>query len=97
VGTSDLLLGTITLPSDFSLLVGFGSTQLAPGETTDFVVQFDAVSTAEAEGVVSFVSNDADENPYDFTVLVPEPGLISQMAAGVMMLLALRRVRSRAI
>jgi hypothetical protein len=38
----------------------------------------------------------ADENPYDFIVTVPEPGLIMQLVAGIAGLLALGRFRSRA-
>ncbi len=96
VGTLDVVLGTIALPADFSLLADFGTTLLAPGQTTDFVIQFDAVSSAQAEGIASFDSNDADENPYDFTVKVPESDLISQLVAGVVGLLLLRRFRSSA-
>ncbi len=97
VGTADLSLGTLTLPAEFSLFAGFGSTLLAPGETTDFVVQFDAATPGTHSGVMSFDSNDADENPYD-VLLVPEPGMIEQLAAGACALLALgRRSRGRSL
>jgi hypothetical protein len=94
VGTSDLSLGAITLAAEYSLVSGFGSTLLAPGQTTDFVVQFDAVTPGTHVGVMSFDSSDADENPFDVT-LVPEPGLVAQLVAGVCGLLVLRRTRPR--
>ncbi len=77
-GTDDLLLGAITLPAGFSLIADFGSTLLVPGQTTDFVVQLDAAVDADYVGVISFDSDDADENPYDFGVsgtvsVVPPP------------------------
>jgi subtilisin family serine protease len=96
LGTLDLALGSITVPAGYSLVSGFGSTLLTPGQTTDFVVQFDAVLPGNQLGVMSFGSNDTDENPYDVT-LVPEPGLVAQLAAGVCGLLALRRRRPRMI
>ncbi len=68
VGTLDLSLGTIALPSGYSLVTGFGTTLLAPGQTTNFVVQLDAVFEGSHAGVVSFDSNDANENPFDFGV-----------------------------
>jgi hypothetical protein len=96
IGTADLSLGTITMPAEFSLFAGFASTLLAPGETTDFVVQFDAATQGVHGGVVSFDSDDSDENPFDISV-VPEPGLVAQLAAGMCALLALRRSRSRTV
>jgi hypothetical protein len=94
IGTSDLTLGTITLPADFSLFAGFGSTLLAPGETTDFVVQYDPASAGTHGGVLSFDSDDGDENPYDLSV-VPEPALTAQLVVGAYALMALARRRSR--
>jgi hypothetical protein len=47
---------------------GFGATLLIPGQSTDFVVQMDAVVEGTPLGVVSFDSNDVDENPFDFDV-----------------------------
>ena len=94
VGTADLTLGTITLPAEFSLFSGFGSTLLVSGQTTDFVVQYDAVSAGTQLGVVSFDYNDGDENPYDISV-VPEPGMIAQLVVGACALAGLRRRRPR--
>ena len=68
VGTLDLSLGTITLPVGYSLASGFASTLLAPGQTTTFVVELEAVTEGTHAGAVSFDSNDTDENPFDFNV-----------------------------
>jgi hypothetical protein len=68
VGTVDLSLGAITLPSGYSLATGFGTTLLAPGQTTSFVVELDALTQGTYTGVVRFASNDADENPFDISV-----------------------------
>jgi hypothetical protein len=69
VGSLDLVLGTtITLPAGYSLVSGFGTTLVGPGQTTDFVVQLDAFTEGSYAGVISFASNDADEDPFDFSV-----------------------------
>ena len=86
-GAEDLLLGVISLPDGFSLVADFGSTLLGPGQTTDFVVQLDAALEGDYTGVMSFGSNDANENPYDFSawgtvsVEVP-PGSVSILDDG---------------
>ena len=44
VGSLDLVLdNAINLPSGYSLVSGFGTTLLAPGQTTNFEVQLDAL------------------------------------------------------
>jgi subtilisin family serine protease len=69
VGIANLSLGgTINLPPGFSLVSGFGSTNLAPGASTTFVVRLDAVSAGTYTGSVSFTNGDADENPFNFTL-----------------------------
>jgi hypothetical protein len=69
VGTLDLALSTaIDLPAGYSLVAGFGTTLLVPGQTTDFVVQLDASVDGSYAGTISFDSNDADEAPFDFSV-----------------------------
>ncbi len=67
-GTADLALGTIVVPSGFSLVTNFGTTLLAPGQSTDFVVQLDAVQEGSFGGVLRFDSSDANESPYDIAV-----------------------------
>ena len=61
-------VGTLTLPSGFSLVADFGATLLIPGQTTTFVVQMDAFIEGTYAGVISIESNDADENPLEFGV-----------------------------
>ena len=68
VGTLDLTLGTITVPAGFSLQSDFGVTPLPSGQTTDFTLQLDALAAGSYAGVVSFDSNDLDENPFEFDV-----------------------------
>ena len=77
LGTADLTLGSITLPAGFSLASGLGVTALAPGASTAFAVRFDAAAAGTAGGRVSFATNDADEDPFDFAInanaVVPGP------------------------
>ncbi|QDU13974.1 Pectinesterase [Gimesia maris] len=59
---------TINLPAGFSLISGFGSTNLAPGASTTFTLQMDASSAGSFEGMVSFGVDSSDANPFNFTV-----------------------------
>ena len=68
LGTADLTLGTPSLPAGFSLASGLGVTALAPGASTAFAVRFDAAAAGTAGGRVSFATNDADEDPFDFAI-----------------------------
>ena len=68
LGTADLTLGTPSLPAGFSLASGLGVTALAPGASTAFAVRFDAAAIGAAGGRVSFATNDADEDPFDFAI-----------------------------
>ena len=67
-GTAPLTPGTITVPSGFTLTVGLISSILA-GSSDYFTVRLDAASAGTYQGVVSFSNNDADENPFDFTIV----------------------------
>ncbi|PHS10434.1 MAG: hypothetical protein COA78_11410, partial [Blastopirellula sp.] len=67
-GTADLTLGTPTVPTGFTLTSGPGLTTLTSGSSTTFTVQLDAATAGSYSGNVSFTNNDADENPFDFTV-----------------------------
>jgi len=88
VGTLDLALGTISLPNGYSLVSGFGTSLLSPGQTTNFVVQLEAFNQGSYTGIISFDSNDADENPFDFSVSgsvslsQPTPWIIDDGDAG---------------
>ena len=61
-------MGPISVPSGFSLVSSFGDTTLQPGQSTTFAVRFNATASGTATGTVSFGSNDADEDPFNFTV-----------------------------
>ena len=67
-GTSDLTLGTISLPAGFSLLSGYGATTLAPGATTTFSVQLDTSAAGSYAGTVSLATNDPLQDPFTFSV-----------------------------
>ena len=68
VGTTDLTLGAITVPEGFSVVSDFAATVVAPGQEASAVVQLEAAVAAEFSGVLSFASNDADENPFDVSL-----------------------------
>jgi subtilisin family serine protease len=57
-----------TVPAGFTLTTGLGSTTLAPGAMTTFTVSLNAINLGNFSGVISFNTNDADEDPFTFTV-----------------------------
>lgn len=67
-GTASLTLSTPTLPSGFTLASGFGTTSVAAGGSTTFSVSLSSSTAGSYSGKVSFANNDANENPFDFTV-----------------------------
>ncbi len=70
VGQANLLLGShIDLPGGFTLLVPPGSNNLASGESTTFVIQFDGLSPGTTTGTLAMLSNDADESPFDILLV----------------------------
>ncbi|HLP19678.1 MAG TPA: YDG domain-containing protein, partial [Chitinophagales bacterium] len=58
---------TLTAGGAFSVTAQPGSTSLAPGASTNFTIRYTPVSGASSQAF-SFVTNDADENPYNFTL-----------------------------
>lgn len=74
-GTGTLTVGTVTVPSGFLLVRAPGAT-VAPGLTTSFIVALNATAAATYSGQVSFATNDAQRNPYNFevsaTLVAPE-------------------------
>ena len=68
LGSSALTLGTISLPSGFSLASDFGATTLAPGASTTFSVRLDALAPGTYSGTVSFATSDPNQNPFNFTI-----------------------------
>ncbi|MBI1337329.1 MAG: choice-of-anchor D domain-containing protein [Phycisphaera sp.] len=69
VGNEVLTLGALdALPAGFELVSGFGSTSLAAGESTTFVIRMLADTAGGKAGVVRFASNDASESEFTFNV-----------------------------
>jgi CII-binding regulator of phage lambda lysogenization HflD len=67
IGDADLTLGSVTLPNGFSLTEGLSSSLIA-GASDTFTIQLDTSAVGTYEGNISFVSNDSDENPFNFTI-----------------------------
>ncbi|MBI1336445.1 MAG: choice-of-anchor D domain-containing protein [Phycisphaera sp.] len=70
-GQQTLNLGSIgTLPEGFVLASTFGSSTLAPGQSTTFAVSMSAAVPGFPSGVLSFTSNDPDsaENPFTINI-----------------------------
>ncbi|HEX8531437.1 MAG TPA: hypothetical protein VF646_15505, partial [Cytophagales bacterium] len=66
-GEGTLLVSNLTLPAGFALLGDFPA-GVGPGHKTTFTVQQTATAVGDFGGKVSFVTNDTDENPYQFTI-----------------------------
>lgn len=60
-------INSFVYPSGFSLASPPAST-VAPGQSTTFTLQLDAVTAGTYSGVLSFLNSDDDESPYNFTV-----------------------------
>src|SRR4029453_17777720 len=81
-GGSTLSLTSLTpasMPAGFTLVNNLGSTSLAAGQSTTFVVRLDAALGGTFSGTIQLANNDSDENPYDLrltgTVQAPEIGV----------------------
>jgi hypothetical protein len=67
VGKAGVVLGPVVPPAGFTLGKGLAAT-LGPGESDTFTLHLDASSPGVRSGLVSFSTNDGDENPFDFPV-----------------------------
>ena len=67
-GTQNLLLGTITPPTGFSISSGPGTTTLTPGSTTTFTVQLNGASAGAPSGTLSIASNASSAPSYNVTL-----------------------------
>jgi hypothetical protein len=65
LGAADLTLGSLSVPPGFTLASDFGTTTVAPGQATTFVVRLDGAAEGTVTGGLSFASNDADESPFN--------------------------------
>lgn len=66
-GNLNLTIGAFTFTGDFSLVASPASTVAAGGSTT-FTVRFTPTATGTRNGTISFVNNDPNENPYNFSI-----------------------------
>lgn len=66
-GTGTLTVGAFTFTGDFSLVTSPAASVTAGGSTT-FTVRFDPTAIGVRNGTVSFVNNDSNENPYNFSI-----------------------------
>ncbi|AWI27107.1 choice-of-anchor D domain-containing protein [Flavobacterium pallidum] len=71
IGTLPLTIGTFTIgganASEFVLLTS-PATTLAAGATTTFSVKFTPTAAGVRNATLSFVTNDSDENPFNFYI-----------------------------
>jgi len=66
-GDADLTLGTPSLPTGFTLTEGLSSTISASANDT-FSVRLDNSAAGTKSGQISIENNDADEDPFNFTI-----------------------------
>ncbi|MFM7149934.1 MAG: S8 family serine peptidase, partial [Gemmataceae bacterium] len=57
-----------TLPTGYELVANLGSTSLAPGASTTFVLQLRHAVAGPVTGTFQLANNDSDENPFTFTL-----------------------------
>jgi Ca2+-binding RTX toxin-like protein len=67
LGAAPLNTSNLVLPSGFTLVEGLSST-IAAGNSDTFQVRLDTGATGARTGIISFTTNDSDENPYSFTI-----------------------------
>jgi len=66
-GGKPLNLGTVYVPSGFNVTDGLDGT-LAPGASDTFTVELTTGQAGARSGWLIFATNDADENPFNFTI-----------------------------
>ncbi len=66
-GKGPLSVGGLKLPAGFSLLDAPAG-HLDAGDSTTFTIRMDSASIASRSARLSFATNDADENPFDFAI-----------------------------
>ena len=68
-GAGDLTIGTtISVPEGFVVITPPGATTLSVGASTSFQLGLDTSIVGYHSGQVSLVTNDSDENPFNFSV-----------------------------
>ncbi|MBN2451700.1 MAG: choice-of-anchor D domain-containing protein, partial [Lentisphaeria bacterium] len=66
-GTDALVLGAVNVPSGFTVTEPLGGS-IPAGGYDDVTVRLDAGTAGARSGTLSFATNDADENPFDFAI-----------------------------
>lgn len=66
-GSGDLTIGTVVVPTGFTLVTA-PATVVAPGTSTTMTVRLNTTTTGTASGTLSFSTNDSDETAYNFTI-----------------------------
>lgn len=77
-GSANLTLSALSVPTGFNVTTGLVSS-LSPGASHTFTVQRDTAVTGTRAGYISFSTNDADENPFNFFV----SGTVDSQSSGV--------------
>jgi hypothetical protein len=76
-GTGPLIVDQPRVPNGFVLSTPMSATTLAPNSSTTFTVQLVTTSAATWSGDIVLITNDADENPFNFPIAgrvsVPAP------------------------
>ncbi len=68
-GNANLTLANLSVPTGFSIAANFGSATVAgSGGTTTFQITMTAAAGGTPSGTLTFDNNDADENPFNFTI-----------------------------
>lgn len=76
IGDGSLVIGAPTVPTGFTVTTSPEGT-IAPSGSATLVVRLDTAAVGEKTGVVSFSTNDPDENPFNFSIrgnVVPAAG-----------------------
>jgi len=68
LGTADLTLSQLVLPTRYSIAAGPGQTTLAPGESTTLTLALNTSTVGTFSGAMSLANNDANEGPFNFNV-----------------------------
>lgn len=67
IGTAPLTTSNLSVPAGYSIIEGLAAT-IAAGDFDEFTVELPTSDLGTFTGSISFDNNDADENPFDFSV-----------------------------
>lgn len=89
-GNAPLTVGSVSAPAGFSVVSPL-SGPIAPGAMASFTLKMDSSASGNKSGRVSFSTNDANENPFDFAVsgavsapVVGGPAVTASLSGGVL-------------